>query len=72
MTGSQRPGAAVRIAVDLLGGDDAPAAVVDGALSALNADADLQLHLVGPREVADQVRSACADPSRVQVVPADS
>ncbi|MBO0870221.1 MAG: phosphate acyltransferase PlsX [Micromonosporaceae bacterium] len=46
--------------------------MVDGALSALNADADLQLHLVGPREVADQVRSACADPSRVQVVPADS
>jgi phosphate acyltransferase len=72
VTGSQRPGAAARIAVDLLGGDDAPAAVVDGALAALDADADLQLHLVGPVAVADQVRSACADPSRVHIVPADA
>ena len=44
-----------RIAVDLLGGDDAPAVVVDGALLALDADPVLRLHLVGPREVADEV-----------------
>src|SRR5690606_40806304 len=36
----------VRIAVDLLGGDDAPAVVVDGALRALRADPDLHLLLV--------------------------
>jgi len=48
-----------RIAVDLLGGDSAPAVVVDGALRAFDADPELHLHLVGPPEVADEVRSAC-------------
>jgi phosphate acyltransferase len=43
----------VRIAVDLLGGDGAPAVVVDGALRAFSADPDLRLLLVGPPEVAD-------------------
>ncbi|WP_192772168.1 phosphate acyltransferase PlsX [Plantactinospora soyae] len=45
----------VRIAVDLLGGDDAPAVVVDGALRAFGADPDLRLLLVGPAEVADEL-----------------
>ncbi|MFI6228073.1 phosphate acyltransferase PlsX [Micromonospora echinospora] len=45
------PGTA-RIAVDLLGGDRAPAVVVDGALRALRADPNLHLLLVGPSEVA--------------------
>lgn len=45
----------MRIAVDLLGGDAAPAVVVDGALRALAADPDLQLLLVGPRDAADEV-----------------
>ena len=49
-----------RIAVDLLGGDDAPAVVVDGALLALDADPELRLHLVGPPEVADEVIRVCA------------
>src|SRR5205814_1144072 len=53
-----------RIAVDLLGGDDAPAVVVDGALLALDADPELRLHLVGPREVADEVLQACAPERR--------
>jgi phosphate acyltransferase len=44
-----------RIAVDLLGGDDAPAVVVDGALRAIGADLDLELLLVGPTAVADEV-----------------
>lgn len=63
-----RPGPA-RIAVDLLGGDDAPAAVVDGALYACGADPDLHLTLVGPREVADEIigRLAPADRERVHV-----
>ncbi len=54
MTRSER--ATARIAVDLLGGDRAPAVVVDGALHACGADPDLHLHLVGPSEVTDQVR----------------
>jgi glycerol-3-phosphate acyltransferase PlsX len=49
-----------RIAVDLLGGDRAPAVVVDGALQACDADPDLQLHLVGPPDVADEVVNAAA------------
>jgi glycerol-3-phosphate acyltransferase PlsX len=53
-----------RIAVDLLGGDDAPAVVVDGALLALDADPELRLHLVGPREVADEVLRACTPDCR--------
>jgi glycerol-3-phosphate acyltransferase PlsX len=59
-----------RIAVDLLGGDGAPAVVVDGALRACSADPDLQLILVGPREAADEVIGALAvaDRERVSVI----
>src|SRR5207247_6211776 len=59
-----------RIAVDLLGGDDAPAVVVDGALLALDADPDIQLHLVGPPDVADEVLSARPGRCTVDPVPA--
>jgi glycerol-3-phosphate acyltransferase PlsX len=61
----------VRIAVDLLGGDDAPAVVVDGALRAFNADPDLRLLLVGPPEVADGLVAALrpADRDRIAVRP---
>ena len=64
------PGAA-RIAVDLLGGDEAPAVVVDGALRAFGADPDLRLLLVGPGEVADEVIGAlpAADRHRASVRP---
>ena len=48
----------MRIAVDLLGGDDAPAVVVDGALQACRADPGLQLLLVGPDAVADGILRA--------------
>ncbi|MEU8260620.1 phosphate acyltransferase PlsX [Micromonospora sp. NPDC048999] len=60
------------MAVDLLGGDDAPAVVVDGALRAVRTDPDLHLLLVGPTEVAD-VLTGALDPeqrSRVTVRPA--
>ena len=65
------PGTA-RIAVDLLGGDHAPAVVVDGALRACQADPALQLLLVGPAEAAGAVISALepADRARVSVIPA--
>ena len=58
-----------RIAVDLLGGDDAPAVVVDGALLALDADPEIQLHLVGPPEVADEVLVARPGRCTVEAVP---
>jgi glycerol-3-phosphate acyltransferase PlsX len=50
-----------RIAVDLLGGDHAPAVVVDGALRACGADPDLRLLLVGPNAVAEEVIALLPD-----------
>jgi glycerol-3-phosphate acyltransferase PlsX len=44
-----------RVALDLMGGDDAPASVVDGALLALDEVPDLQVVLVGPVDVAEQL-----------------
>jgi phosphate acyltransferase len=64
---SRRSGSTVRIAVDLLGGDDAPAVVVDGALRALAADPELHLLLVGPRTVADEILRALGDADRERV-----
>ncbi|MGC4787838.1 phosphate acyltransferase PlsX [Micromonospora sp. DT178] len=60
------PGTA-RIAVDLLGGDDAPAVVVDGALRAVRADPDLHLLLVGPAEAAGEVIRALDPAQRARV-----
>jgi glycerol-3-phosphate acyltransferase PlsX len=61
----------VRIAVDLLGGDNAPAVVVDGALLACSVDPDLHLLLVGPPDVADEAVGAL--PGRVRpLVAADA
>ncbi|MEO3779588.1 phosphate acyltransferase PlsX [Micromonospora sp. B11E3] len=60
------PGTA-RIAVDLLGGDDAPAVVVDGALRAMRADPDLHLLLVGPAEAADELIGALDPAQRARV-----
>lgn len=64
--GANPPGTA-RIAVDLLGGDGAPAVVVDGALRACSADPDLELFLVGPRKAADEVIGALSDADRHRV-----
>ncbi|WP_412747063.1 phosphate acyltransferase PlsX [Krasilnikovia sp. MM14-A1004] len=58
------------MAVDLLGGDHAPAVVVDGALRACQADPALQLLLVGPPDAADAVTAALppADRGRVRTL----
>ncbi|HEX5741929.1 MAG TPA: phosphate acyltransferase PlsX [Pilimelia sp.] len=48
----------MRIAVDLLGGDNAPDVVVDGALRACAADPAVHLLLVGPDEIAARTRAA--------------
>ena len=60
-----QPGTA-RIAVDLLGGDHAPAVVVDGALRACQADPALQLLLVGPAEAAGAVLTALEPADRTR------
>jgi phosphate acyltransferase len=59
----------VRIAVDLLGGDHAPAVVVDGAQQACNADSDLDIALVGPRPAADESSAVLDD--RISLIEAD-
>jgi phosphate acyltransferase len=43
----------VTLAVDALGGDNAPAAVLDGVAQALDADPQLSVLLVGPAEVVE-------------------
>ena len=62
-----------RIAVDLLGGDHAPAVVVDGALQACTADPHLYLLLVGPSGVAGELVAALPPHGRgrVDVHPVD-
>jgi glycerol-3-phosphate acyltransferase PlsX len=57
----------LKIAVDLLGGDDAPAVVVDGALRALAVDPELCLILVGPQDAADAVVRALPRDQRDRV-----
>lgn len=63
----------VRIALDLMGGDHAPEAVVDGALLALDADPDLRLALVGPSALTAELlaqRGATGRLDRVTAVDA--
>jgi phosphate acyltransferase len=64
--GPAEPGIA-RIAVDLLGGDHAPAVVVDGALRACQADPALQLLLVGPLEAAGAILAALDPPDHARI-----
>ncbi|MFV2017100.1 phosphate acyltransferase PlsX [Micromonospora sp. LOL_023] len=70
--GTVSPTGTLRIAVDLLGGDGAPAVVVDGALHACRADPNLELLLVGPPDIAGEVRAAlpAGQQHRVAVRPA--
>ncbi|GGK28295.1 phosphate acyltransferase [Pilimelia terevasa] len=62
----------MRIAVDLLGGDNAPDVVVDGALRACAADPAVHLLLVGPPAVAEAAVAAApaATRDRLSVLPA--
>ena len=43
----------VRIAVDVMGGDEEPQVVLDGIDAALAADADLEVLAVGPAELVE-------------------
>lgn len=59
----------IKIAVDAMGGDNAPGVVVEGAISAARADADIEIMLFGP---TDQLQPLCPDdcPSSVSIVDA--
>jgi glycerol-3-phosphate acyltransferase PlsX len=60
----------VRVAVDLLGGDDAPDVVVDGALLAHETDPSVVPILVGPIDVATDVLTARGAAGRIETVAA--
>lgn len=47
----------IRIAVDAMGGDEAPKAIVDGALRALPGNPELKLLFYGPRETVESCLS---------------
>ncbi|MGZ4619941.1 MAG: hypothetical protein ACXV3F_14820, partial [Frankiaceae bacterium] len=66
-----------RIALDLLGGDRTPEAVVEGALMAVRRRPDMRVALVGPPESAAGLLGECGqaadgnwDPGSLAVVPA--
>ncbi len=59
----------VTIAVDVMGGDDAPAAVIDGIALALAADPDLHVLAVGPYDVVKPLTSdRCAPLPATEVI----
>lgn len=59
-----------RIALDLMGGDHAPASVVDGALLVADEMPDVTVVLVGPPDVADKALADRGHPGRFEVVAA--
>ena len=58
-----------RVALDAMGGDNAPAEIVKGAVEALKASTDLKVILVGQEEAVQQELSKYQyDASRMEVV----
>lgn len=48
----------IRVAVDAMGGDNAPGEIVKGAIEAVNTRRDIQVVLVGQQEViAEELKS---------------
>ena len=61
----------IRIALDVMGGDNAPDANLEGALDALNASEDISVLLIGQKEViAAGLQGKTYDAARLQVVDA--
>lgn len=59
----------VKILVDAMGGDNAPAAIVKGAAQALNADKDLKIVFTGKREeIEAELDKLSYDAARVEIV----
>ena len=62
----------VKIALDAMGGDNAPAEVVNGAVQAVNADKDCFVYLVGKEEqIKECLNGQEYDKSRIEIVNAD-
>lgn len=59
----------MKIIVDVLGGDNAPKAVLEGVVNALKKESDLELILVGPKEAIEKaLAEGGIDPKRVEVI----
>lgn len=62
----------VRVAVDAMGGDNAPAEVIKGAVRAVNADNRINVILVGKEEIIyEQLQQYTYDKERISVVHAE-
>ena len=59
----------VRVAVDAMGGDNAPVETVKGAVEAVNADKKVKVFLVGIQDVVEEeLKKYTYDPSQIEVV----
>ncbi len=61
----------LRVAVDAMGGDNAPGEIVRGALTALNKNRELEILLVGKEEAILQSADQNIDASRARIVHTD-
>ena len=59
-----------RIAIDAMGGDNAPQAIVAGALKALRQCSDIQILLAGPGDVLEGLIGSAAEKDRIEIIPA--
>ena len=61
----------IKVAVDAMGGDNAPGEIVKGAVEAVNADQRVKVYLVGQQEAVNAELSKYTYPAeRVEVVDA--
>lgn len=62
----------IKVAVDAMGGDNAPAAIVQGAIDAVNEEERVKVFLVGRREVIEEeLKKYTYDTARVEIVHAE-
>ena len=62
----------VKIALDAMGGDNAPAEIVKGAVQAIAADKDCFVYLVGKEDkIKECLNGQQYDSSRIEIVNAD-
>lgn len=61
----------IRIAIDAMGGDNAPDAILKGAVEALKENTDVQIILFGPEQtLREKLQAMKADFSRLEIVDA--
>lgn len=61
----------VNVAVDAMGGDHAPAAIVEGAVAAINSSKSIKIFLVGKEEqIKQELAKYSFESSQIEVIPA--